>query len=112
MTDRTKIENPALGASSDAPGKSEAALFELGELVGTPAALAQLASIGYAPTRLIARHVAGDWGNVHPDDAQSNLDAVASGARILSEYSLPCGRIWVITEGNRSVTTILLPSEY
>lgn len=112
MTDRTKIENPALGASSDAPGKSETALFELGELVGTPGAVAQLASIGYAPTRLIARHVAGDWGNIHPDDAQSNRDAIASGARILSSYDLPCGTVWVITEADRSVTTILLPSEY
>jgi len=69
---------------------------------------------------LLARHVRGDWGCVAPEDAAANDRAVQVGLRILSAYAIDCDvetygcgdRIWIVTEADRSVTTILLPSEY
>lgn len=88
-------------------------LFPLGLLVATPGALEVLKEHGIIPMRLIARHSRGDWGDVEPDDAKSNDKAVHSGARLLSCYQLAnSARIWVITEADRSSTTVLLPSEY
>lgn len=116
MSDHDKSEDPAQGTSSDAPreGKTDtgAALFELGTIKATPGALAQLADIGMRPMELVARHAAGDWGNLTtPDDAAGNHAAIAGGLRILSSYGLACGEVWVITEHDRSATVILLPSE-
>ncbi len=88
-------------------------LFPLGLLVATPGALEVLKEYGIIPMRLIARHSRGDWGDVGPDDAKSNDKAVHSGARLLSCYRLANrAKIWVITEADRSSTTVLLPSEY
>jgi hypothetical protein len=59
------------------------------------------------------RHAAGDWGELSPEDIQENELSVREGYRILSAYSLRDGtRIYVITEADRSSTTILLPEEY
>ena len=92
---------------------SNAMLFPLGDLVATPGALSVLEKNGIVPMRLIARHMRGDWGDVPPDDAAANTDALRIGARVLSSYSLPdCARIWIITEADRSSTTLLLPDEY
>lgn len=95
------------------PSCSEPALlFSLGLLVATPGALKVLAANGIIPMRLIARHSLGDWGDVGLDDAKANTNAVHSGARILSSYRVADGgKIWVITEADRSFTTVLLPSE-
>jgi hypothetical protein len=61
----------------------------------------------------LARHASGDWGEVDDHDKGVNEDAVQNGARILSAYSVRGGdKIWIITEWDRSVTTVLLPSEY
>ncbi len=88
-------------------------LFSLGQLVATPGALKVLEANSMIPMRLIARHSIGDWGDVGPDDAEANDNAVSSGTRILSSYRLTDGtKIWVITEADRSATTVLLPSEY
>jgi hypothetical protein len=88
-------------------------LFPLGALVSTPGALSALEECGIAPLALITRHAQGDWGDVSPEDAQANLDALSHGDRLLSSYSLAGGtKVWVITEADRSVTAILLPSEY
>ena len=88
-------------------------LFPLGLLVATPGALKILQANGVIPMRLIARHGLGDWGNVGPDDARANDNALHSGARILSSYQLADGaQVWVITEADRSSTTVLIPSEY
>jgi len=90
------------------------ALFELGHVVMTPGA-AEL-GIDFAP--YLARHVKGDWGDdLDSFDRRQNDTAVKGGYRILSAYTVPIGedgteRIWIITEADRSATTVLLPSEY
>jgi len=63
---------------------------------------------------LLRQHVSGDWGEaLHPDDAQLNDQALIDGGRILSSYQIAPGIVlWVITEGNRSVSTLLLPDDY
>lgn len=88
-------------------------LFELGAVVATPGALDALRAANVSPAELLARHVAGDWGDVSADDRRENDFSVNRPLRILSSYILPTGeRIWVITEADRSSTTFLLPSEY
>jgi len=105
--------------------------FELGRIVATPGALALMHETNSNPFVLLARHVTGDWGDVDPEDFQTNEDSVMHGARVLSVYRLPLqdtgskaassavdarddsdDRIWLITEADRSVTTLLLPEEY
>ena len=61
---------------------------------------------------LLARHQSGDWGDVDATDAFANDLSVAEGQRILSAYHLLDQKIWIITEADRSATTVLLPSEY
>lgn len=88
-------------------------LFALGDLVATPGALSVLERNGIIPIRLISRHIRGDWGDVPSADAAANTDALRIGARLLSSYTLPDrARIWIITEADRSATTVLLPEEY
>lgn len=95
------------------PATSNGLLFPLGDLVATPGALSALEKNGVVPMRLISRHMKGDWGDVPPDDAAANTNALRIGARLLSSYALPDGaRIWIITEADRSSTTLLLPEEY
>jgi hypothetical protein len=97
-----------------------APLFPLGQIVATPGALAA-ARYPRQLLELLARHVRGDWGSVDPDDSVSNTDAVQTDLRILSAYPIDPERpytgygdncLLVITEADRSVTTILLPEEY
>ena len=89
-------------------------LFELGHVVMTPEA-AEL-GVDFAP--YLARHAQGDWGDdLDSFDRRQNDTAVKEGYRILSAYTVPFGndeteRIWILTESDRSATTILLPSEY
>lgn len=93
-------------------------LFSLGQIVATPGALEALATSGQCPAEFLRRHVVGDWGDVCPDDAKLNDDALVDGSRLLSAYHTAKGvKLWVITEavddnGSRSATTILLPEEY
>jgi len=92
---------------------SAVAMFNLGRVVATPNALALLEQHGVAPLTLLKRHAAGDWGNVPSDDAKANQDALKFGRRLLSVYSIAGNeKIWIITEADRSVTTLLLPSDY
>lgn len=89
--------------------------LELGQIVATPGAVQALLDAGHkpVPTELLARHEAGDWGEVSPEDWQENELSVREGFRILSAYKLATGvKIWIITEADRSATTILLPEEY
>ncbi len=89
------------------------ARFPLGRTVATPGAIEALVRAGETPLPYLARHVAGDWGDVDQDDKAENESALKDGLRILSAYRLADNtRIWVITEADRSVTTILLPDEY
>ncbi len=88
-------------------------LFPLGQVVATPGALEVLEHGEINPFSLITRHVTGDWGNMVEEDKQANQEALEQGNRIFSAYELENGqKIWVITEWDRSVTTILLPNEY
>ncbi len=87
--------------------------FALGQIVATRGALAALEAAGQPPIQFIRRHAAGDWGEVCEEDRAINDEAVEGGDRLLSAYQTAKGeRIWVITEWDRSVTTILLPDEY
>ena len=64
-------------------------------------------------SKYLNRHVCGDFGEIHPEDVGLNEEALQVGARILSVYYLRSGqRIWIITEADRSVTTLLLPEDY
>lgn len=93
-------------------------LFPLGDVVATPGALARLASEEIPTIALIRRHVSGDWGECCEEDIQTNNEALKCGMRILSVYFITGDasesdkRIWIITEADRSVTTLLLPEEY
>ncbi len=87
--------------------------FALGQIVMTPGAAAAFAATGERPFPFLARHQQGDWGEVSPEDAAENNFSVTHGFRILSSYALRDGtRIWILTEADRSATTILLPDEY
>lgn len=87
--------------------------FPLGQLVATPGALRALADSGEDPLVFIARHQSGDWGEVPEEDRQENEFSLQHGFRLLSAYTLTTRvRLWIITEADRSATTILLPEEY
>ena len=91
-----------------------APLFSLGRLVATPGALVLLADNRTNPARLLARHQAGDWGEVPREDARENELSIPRDFRVLSSYRVGEGgeRVWIITEADRSSTCILLPEEY
>ncbi len=91
-----------------------ASRFELGQLVATPGALEALAAANVSPAELLGRHMTGDWGTVDREDWAANERALLEGTRLLSAYELPATgeKVWVITEWDRSATTILVPSEY
>ena len=88
-------------------------LFELGKVVATPGSLRLLVETDRAPAEYLDRHVEGDWGDVDRDDDLANFRAAKFGDRILSAYQVNGeAQLWVITEADRSVTTLLLPEEY
>ncbi len=87
-------------------------LFPLGRIVATPGALELLAATGTDPAELLARHQAGDWGDLGAFDRRENDKALRTGARLFSAYDTPEGRLWIITEADRSSTCVLLPEEY
>ena len=88
-------------------------LFSLGMVVGTPGAVDALEAAGQGPQEFLDRHVRGDWGDVPEADKEENNFSLQHGFRILSSYTTKAGeRIWVLTEADRSATTILLPDEY
>jgi hypothetical protein len=93
--------------------------FHLGPVVSTPGALEALQRNAMSGLELLARHARGDWGELCDEDKQTNADALQTGARIMSVYTLPDGTtIWLITDAeideqrHRQATTFLLPDEY
>lgn len=90
------------------------ALFPLGQIVATPGALSALGGEGISSDALLNRHVTGDWGDLSEDDKRENELSIKEGFRILSAYKLPRTgvKLWIITEADRSATTVLLPDEY
>jgi hypothetical protein len=86
--------------------------FPLGQVVGTSAALAHLSLHGIDPMPLARRHQSGNFGDLDAGDIQANKLSVIEGNRILSAYEIGADSVYVITESDRSSTTILLASEY
>lgn len=87
--------------------------FPLGQVVATPAALEALEKAGERPQTFVNKHSVGDWGDaLDPEDAALNEQALLDGDRLLSAYKLGTGKLWIITEADRAVTTLLLPSDY
>ena len=87
--------------------------FDLGKIVATPGALAALEASGQSPAFFLDQHIQGNWGEVGAEDKRANDDALISGERLLSAYKTLKGeRLWIITEADRSSTTILKPEEY
>lgn len=89
--------------------------FPLGSLYATPGVMAldqNGGDDGPPLMLLIQRHQSGDWGELCEEDRKANEDALSSGARILSAYTLNGTKVWIITEADRASTTILLPEEY
>lgn len=85
--------------------------FPLGQLVATPNALSHLTQEDIV-TALI-RHIAGDWGQVCEEDREENELSLRQGFRLLSVYrGANDTKFWIITEADRSVTTVLLPEDY
>jgi hypothetical protein len=90
-----------------------AILFDTGFVVRTPGALLALVEAQVSETSLIQRHLSGYFGELCAEDAAANRSAIAEGGRVFSNYRIdPQTTVWVITEADRSATTVLLPSEY
>lgn len=125
-THTSKAGAPALSATPTII-YSNTARFPLGQIVATPGALELLQETGFSAAALISRHAHGSWGDLCEEDRAENEFAVTRRLRILSCYRLvdavrlaatrPEKRIalptlWIITEADRSVTTLLRPSDY
>ena len=88
-------------------------LFPLGRIVATPGALDALARANQQPDDFLNRHTVGDWGELGGEDKAENKYSLEHGFRILSSYKTAAGeKLWLITESDRSVTTLLRPEEY
>jgi len=85
--------------------------FPLGRVVATPGFLA-IPNARMHALQLLQRHRAGDWGEVDAHDKAQNNASVTGGTRILSAYTVEGTSVWIITEADRSATTLLLPEEY
>ena len=89
------------------------ARFALGQTVITPGAEEALQIAGQTASEFLRRHMAGDWGELSDNDLKENELSLEQGFRLLSCYQTTKGeRLWIITEADRSATTILLPIEY
>ena len=87
------------------------ARFRLGKVSATPRAMARL----YPEEILtgLCRHESGDWGNLDDEDRLENELSFQTGLRLLSAYTAADGtRFWIITEADRSATSVLLPEDY
>ena len=88
-------------------------LFCSGRIVATPDALALLEKVKKSPSEFLSRHLRGDWGDLCQGDKTENELSLKHGFRLLSSYPVTeTDTLWIITEADRSVTTLLVPSEY
>jgi hypothetical protein len=87
--------------------------LELGSVIVTPRASRALDKAGQSPDEFLARHESGDWGDVGSAESRENEVSLCKGFRVFSIYPLSSGAmIWIITQPDRSATTVLLPEEY
>lgn len=85
--------------------------FQTGQLLATPGVLEAVPS--HELSCGLQRHMRGDWGDICQEDKHHNNQALIDGERLLSVYHTPDGvKFWIITEADRSATTVLLPEEY
>jgi len=111
MNEHTPYSPPE--ESTDEPYVELRPRFKLGQVVATTGALGALEEAGENPLGLLLRHATGDWRELPEEDRAENERSVEQGFRIVSAYTLDSGtKVWVITEWDRSVTTLLLPEEY
>ena len=95
-----------MSAASSSPAK-----FLLGRIVATPNVLESVPNLEILSA--LERHVRGDWGTLDAEDLNANENALKHGGRLFSAYhSTKNVKFWIITEWNRSVTTVLLPQDY
>lgn len=88
-------------------------LFPPGQLVATPGALALLEKANKSLLEFLSRHLRGDWGDLCQEDKTENELSLKHGFRLMSSYPITdTEKLWIITEADRSVTTLLLPKEY
>ena len=88
------------------------ALFPLGQIVATPAALETLARANQTPNEFLLRHISGDW-ELDAHDLADNMYSLKYGLRVMSSYRTKSGdTLWLVTEADRASTTLLLPEEY
>ena len=86
---------------------------DLGQLLLTPGASEALLAAAQLPAEFLLRHHHGDWGDLCAEDRQANERALRVGSRLLSSYHTRLdAKLWIITEGDRSATTLLVPEEY
>ena len=88
-------------------------LFPAGQVVATPGALTLLEQANKTAFEFLSRHLRGDWGDLCDDDRVENELSLKEGFRLMSSYVVTDNeKLWIITEADRSTTTLLLPSEY
>lgn len=88
-------------------------LFSFGQIVATPGALALLQRADKSLLEFLSRHFRGDWGDLCEDDKTENELSLKQGFRLMSSYPITeTEKLWIITEADRSVTTLLLPEDY
>jgi len=93
--------------------RSSVTRFALGQTFITPGAEEALMIAGQTAIEFLRRHMSCDWGELSEDDIAENELSLKQGFRLLSNYRTGKGqRLWIITEADRSATTVLLPSEY
>ena len=88
------------------------ALFKLGAIVATPGALQFCEEHSIDPLALVGRHFGGDFGDLDAGDVAANVHGIKHDLRDFSSYQFKQGKVWIITEADRSSTCLLLPSEY
>lgn len=101
------------GQQQSSASRAIGALFPMGIPVITPAAQELLEEIQVPPQHLLALHLTGQWAHMDQEDQDKNWSSIQKGGLIFSFFEIPPkGRFYVITEMDRSATTILLPSDY
>ena len=99
--------------NDNTPNRTGVTRFTLGQTFITPGAQEAIQIAGQTEIEFLRRHMSGDWGDLSDEDVKENEFSLKEGLRLLSAYQTGKGqKLWIITEADRSATTILLPSEY